>query len=67
MSNCKFCGKPVKCEKVWHAACAETALNKAMSDFCDHYCRYPHDVHDEYVLEYICDTCPVNGLIKLFL
>ena len=24
MSNCKFCGKPVKCEEVWHAACAET-------------------------------------------
>lgn len=67
MSNCKFCGKPVKCEKVWHAACAETALNKAMSDFCDHYCRYPNEIHDEDVMESICDVCPVNELIKLFL
>ena len=68
MSNCKFCGKPVKCEEVWHAACAETKLHEVFSDFCDHYCRYPREIHDENVLRSICDECrPINKLIKLFL
>lgn len=31
MANCSLCGKPVKCEVVYHAACLETKVNRLVS------------------------------------
>ena len=66
MANCKFCGKPVKCEKVHHAACWETAADKVMEKFCDEYCRFPRECANEDELhEQHCDSCVVAELLNL--
>lgn len=31
MANCSICGKPVKCEVVYHAACLETKVDRIVS------------------------------------
>lgn len=58
MANCKFCGKPVISGKVFHAACWEKmTLASITEQFCDQYCRFPRECHDDAALARHCDNC----------
>lgn len=66
MANCKFCGKPVRCVSVHHAACWETAASKVAEQFCDDYCRWPRECQNEEELqEQHCDNCVMIQLLNL--
>ena len=66
MPNCKFCKKPVKAANTFHSACWETQAEKAMSEFCDKYCRWPMESKDEDELhEAHCYACALVRLLNL--
>lgn len=65
MAYCKFCGGPVVCAEVHHAACWEREAEKAIGVFCDGYCHWPFVCKDEGELEEHCDSCPVVKLVNL--
>ena len=66
MANCRFCGKPVRCASVHHAACWETATEKVAEEFCDNYCRFPRECQNEEELqEQHCDSCALVKLLNL--
>ena len=66
MPNCKFCGDPVKTASVFHPACWEAKAEKAISEFCDNYCRWPLESMDEDELnELHCSDCALVRLLNL--
>lgn len=66
MANCKFCGRPVQCASVHHAACWETEADKVAGVFCDEYCRFPRECGSEEELhEKHCDSCALIKLLNL--
>lgn len=66
MANCKFCGRPVQCASVHHAACWETEADKVAGVFCDEYCRFPRECGSEEELhEKHCDSCVLIKLLNL--
>lgn len=66
MANCKFCGKPVSCASVHHAACWERKASDVAAEFCDNYCRFPLECKDEDELqEKHCDDCALIELLNL--
>ena len=66
MANCRFCGKPVRCASVHHAACWETAAEKVAEQFCDNHCRFPRECQSEEELqEQHCDSCALVKLLNL--
>lgn len=43
-------------------------LDSIMSDFCDNYCRFPHEAASQEALEDICKGCrPPKALATLLL
>ena len=61
MANCKICGEPVRCARVFHAACWETAAKRELAAFCDHDCRWPRECGDEESLRELRRTSPQSG------
>ena len=65
MANCKFCGKPVRCATVYHAACWEKKADETAGKFCDDYCRFPRECANEDELhEQHCECCVVAELLN---
>lgn len=66
MANCKFCGKPVRCATVHHAACWEKAAQDIASIFCDKYCHWPFVCkNEEELAEEHCSDCALVALLNL--
>lgn len=63
MANCKFCGTKVRIGTVFHSACWEREVEKTIQVFCDEYCRYPRELHDEEALNEKCDNCLFDRLV----
>lgn len=58
MNECKACGKPVRYPIMLHAACWENAICAVAQDFCDNYCRWPHECANEDDLQdNHCNDC----------
>lgn len=66
MANCKFCGRPVRSAKVFHAPCWELEAEKALQLFCDDYCRWPEWCDDigEMVQNH-CSDCVLVRVLNL--
>lgn len=65
MANCSFCGKPVLAGKVLHTSCAAKKTAQDMTEkFCDHYCRFPRECHDDEALHHHCESCELQKLIS---
>ena len=66
MASCKIRGEPVRCARVFHAACWERAAKRELETFCDHDCRRPRECGDEESLrELHCSGCALVRLLNL--
>lgn len=66
MANCAICGKPVLAGRVVHNACAKNHNKKELREqFCDTYCRWPHECHDDESLKHYCNSCPLVRLLAM--
>lgn len=70
MAKCGICGEPVTSGVVHHPSCWEQKVEKAMEEFCDHYCKWPGACNEEdwedYLREQVCEkSCPVNKLLEM--
>ena len=70
MAKCRICGEPVTTGAVHHASCWEEKVEKAMEEFCDHYCKWPgtsnEEDWEEFLHEQVCEkSCPINKLMRL--
>lgn len=38
-------------------------IEEVKTEMCDHYCKYPSEVHDpDYMIDTICEKCPMGRL-----
>lgn len=65
MASCKFCGRPVEAARVFHRECWVKEAEKLLSDFCDHYCKWPECCQNQDELDEHCDCCALLGLVNL--
>ncbi len=70
MANCKVCGQPVAAAPVFHPDCWDEKVNKAVEEFCDHFCKFPgnskQDDWEAWMTENICAKyCPFITLMDL--
>ena len=66
MANCKICGEPVRCARVFHAACWGTAGERELAGFCGQGWRWaPGGGGGEGPGELHCNDCALVRLLNL--
>jgi len=54
------------CEVIYSVSKPQTIpqiIEEVKTEICDHYCKYPSEVHDpDYMIDTICEKCPLGRL-----
>lgn len=38
-------------------------IEEAVEEFCNDYCKYPHEIDSEEEMEEICEKCPFERIV----